>query len=257
MRKTAIITGSSSGIGKETAIIYAKKNYNLVLVARRTDKLNEIKQEIHNNNPVEITIISMDLATVDAAEKLFEIIKNKNLKIDVLINNAGFGLFGEFIDDDAKKQEQMLLLNIVTLTKLTHLFAKEMVKNNGGNIVNIASVAAFQPMPTFAVYAASKAYVLQFSEAIAYELKSKNVFVTAICPGATQSEFGKVAGFDEKDAFFKGVPSAKELASYIYQSMKKKKTTAIHGLKNKFLVFSNRFGSRKLATHIAYKVINK
>ncbi|MCF6184256.1 MAG: SDR family NAD(P)-dependent oxidoreductase, partial [Bacteroidales bacterium] len=143
-----------------------------------------------------------------------------------------------------------------TLTKLTRLFAEKMAKNGGGNIVNIASTAAFQPVPTLATYAATKAYVLNFSEAIAYELKPRNVFVTAICPGATASEFGKIAGFKENDSFFKGIPSAKQLANFIYKSMEKKKTCAIHGFKNNLLAFSNRFSPRKLSTFMAYKIMN-
>ena len=256
MNKIALITGASSGIGKETAFVYAKHNYNLVLVARRQQNLEEIKQEIEKKHPVKVTVIAMDLATLDAGEKLFKKTQRLNLIIEVLINNAGFGLYGEFLQEDLKKQEQMLLLNIVTLTKLNRLFAEEMVENGGGNIINIASTAAYQPVPTLATYAASKAYVLNFSEGIAFELKPKNVYVTAICPGATQSEFGKVAGFEENANFFKGMPSSKSLAEFIYQSMQKKKTNAIHGLKNKLLAFSERFAPRKLTTYIAYKLMN-
>jgi short-subunit dehydrogenase len=254
VKKTALITGASSGIGKETAYVYAKNNYNLIIVARRIDNLNKIKDEIENNHQVIVEVISMDLAVLDAAENLFN--KVKNQKIDVLINNAGFGLFGDFLNQDIKQEEKMLVLNIVTLTKLTRLFAKKMVNEKGGNIINIASTAAFQPVPTLATYAATKAYVLNFSEAIAFELKPKNVFVTAICPGATQTEFGKVAGFDENNSFFKGIPSAKELAAFIFNAMQKKKTFAIHGFKNRFLAFSNRFGPRKLVTFLAYKIMN-
>ena len=254
MKKTALITGGSSGIGKETCFVYAQHQYNLILVARRIKNLTEIKNEIENKYAVKVQTIAMDLAVLDAAEKLYNEVKDT--KIDVLINNAGFGLYGNFLDEDLKKEEQMLILNIITLTKLTRLFAKKMVKNGGGNIVNIASTAAFQPVPTLATYSATKSYVLNFSEAIAFELKPKNVFVTAICPGATQSEFGKVAGFKENADFFKGIPSAKALANFIYKSMQKKKTSTIHGLKNKIIAFSGRFAPRKMVTYIAYKLMN-
>ncbi len=254
MNKTALITGASSGIGKETAYVFAQNKFDLILVARREENLNIIKKNIEEKHQTKVQIIAMDLAVLDAAETLFE--KLKSQQITVLVNNAGFGLYGDFLNEDLKKEEQMLVLNIVTLTKLTRLFAEKMVKNGGGNIVNIASTAAFQPVPTLATYAATKAYVLNFSEAIAFELKSKKVYVTAICPGATASEFGKVAGFKENDSFFKGIPSAKELANFIFNAMQSKKTTVIHGLKSKILAFSNRFAPRKLTTFMAYKIMN-
>ncbi|HFS67288.1 MAG TPA: SDR family oxidoreductase [Flavobacteriia bacterium] len=254
MNKKALITGASSGIGKETAFVYAKNDYDLILVARRVKNLTAIKNDIEKKYTVKVQVVPLDLAILNAAETLFDQVKDEN--IDVLINNAGFGLFGDFLDEDLKKQEQMLLLNIITLTKLTKLFAKKMVKNGGGNIINIASTAAYQPVPGLATYAATKAYVLSFSEAIAFELKSKNVFVTAISPGATQSEFGQVAGFPESDKFFKGIPNASDLATFIYNAMQKKKTSTIHGIKNRLTTFSSRFAPRKMVTYIAYKTIN-
>lgn len=254
MKKTVLLTGASSGIGKETAYVFAKNKYNLILVARRKERLQEIKQDIENKYKVSVQVIAMDLSNLDSAENLVQ--QLQQTKIDVLINNAGFGLYGDFLMEDSKQEEKMLTLNIITLTKLTRLFADKMVKNGGGNIINIASTAAFQPVPTLATYSASKSYVLNFSEAIAFELKPKNVFVTAICPGATQSEFGKVAGFDDNANFFKGIPSSKDLANFIFKSMKKKKTVAIRGLKNKLMVFSERFAPRKMTAFIAYKLMN-
>ncbi len=254
--KTALITGASSGIGKETAFVYAKNNYNIVLVARRLEKLNKIKAKIQTTYNVKVTVINMDLSVLNAAENLYKKVSDLDIKIDVLINNAGFGLHGNFIDEDSQKQEQMLVLNMITLTKLCQLFAKDMIKHKGGNIVSIASTAAFQPVPSLATYSATKSYVLNFSESISFELKNKNVFVTAICPGATQSEFGVVAGFSENADFFKKTPTAKELANFIFKAMQRKKTSTIHGFKNWFLAFSGRFAPRKLTTYIAYKVMN-
>jgi len=254
--KTALITGASSGIGKETAFVYAKNNYNLILVARRLENLKKIKQDIENRHQVSITIFDMDLAKLNSAEELFKKVTNTNLKVDVLINNAGFGIYKNFIDSDIEKEEQMLLLNIVTLTKLTKLFLPQMIKRGNGNIVNIASTAAYQPVPSLASYSATKAYVMNFSEAIAFELKNKNVFVTVICPGGTQSEFGHTAGFEEDDKFFNNMPTAKSLAEFIYKAMIAKKTNAIHGFKNNFLAFSNRFAPRKLTAYLAHKVMN-
>lgn len=257
MNKTVLITGASSGIGKETAYVYAKNGYQLILVARRLGKLEEIKKNIETNDKVNVVVFNIDLSNLDSAEELYNKVTNANLKVDVLINNAGFGIYKKFVDSDIEKEEQMLVLNMVTLTKLTKLFIPNMLKNGSGNIVNIASAAAFQPIPNLAIYAATKAYVMSFSEGIAFELKDKNITVTVICPGATKSEFGAVAGYSENSEVFKGIPTSKDLAEFIFKAMKAKKTNAIHGLKNNLLVFSGRFAPRKLLTYIASKIMNK
>jgi len=251
--KTVLITGASSGIGKETAYTYAENGYNLVLVARRMDRLENIKKEIEEKNKVSVSILGFDLSKLDSADSLHNEVVKKGLNIDVLINNAGFGINGKYIDSDINKETDMLLLNIVTLTRLTKLFVKDMLKKGNGHIINIASTAAFQAVPNFSAYSASKSYVLNFSEAIAFELKGKNIFVTAICPGATQSEFAKVSNASDKH--FKNGPSSKELAEFIFQSMKSKKVVAIHGLKNRFLVFTQRFSPRSMITAIAAKMM--
>ena len=251
--KTVLITGASSGIGKETAFEYAKNNYNLVLVARRQDRLEAIKFEIENKYNVTVIEVAMDLTNINSANELFKSVSKQNIKIDVLINNAGFGQYGDFLNTDAHKDEEMLLLNMLTLTKLSRFFGSEMVKNGGGNIINIASTAAFQPVPGLATYSASKAHVMSFSEAIAYELKDKNVIVTSICPGATQSEFGNKADINKN--VFRNKPTSNDLAKFIYTSMKKKRTNAIHGFMNVILAFSNRFAPRKLTTIIAAKMM--
>ena len=255
--KTTLITGASSGIGKETAFVYAKNNYNLILVARRLENLENIKAEIEQKYQVKVSVFSMDLSQLKSAEALYKKVSDANLTVDVLINNAGFGIYKEFAESDIEKEEQMLLLNMVTLTKLTKLFIPNMIKKGSGNIVNIASAAAFQPIPTLATYAATKAYVMSFSEAIAFELKDKNIIVTVICPGATKSEFGTTAGYSENSKVFKGIPTSKDLAEFIYKSMIKGKTNAIHGFKNNFLTLMGRTAPRKMLTYIAYKIMNK
>jgi len=248
--KTVLITGASSGIGAATAIVFARNGYNLILTARRMNKLEEVKEAITNKYTVKIELFSIDLSLADGAESLFKLVDNQKLKIDVLINNAGFGTFKEFKESDIEREEQMLNLNILSLTKLTYIAINQMLENGGGNIINIASTAAFQAIPTIATYAASKAYVLSFSEAIAHELKNENIFVTAVCPGATESEFATSAGFQSGDAF-DNAPTSSDLAEFIFKSMVRKKIAPIHGLKNNLLAFSLRFSPRKINTAIA------
>lgn len=251
MKNTALITGASVGIGKETAYVYAKNNYNLILVARRLENLNAIKKDLETQYNINVTVFKIDLSKLNSAEELFKKVTDANLRVNVLINNAGIGYFGNFIDAGIKKEEQMLLLNMVTLTKICKLFIPDLIKIGGGNIINIASMAAFQPIPNFATYSATKAYVLSFSEALAFELKDKNIVVTVINPGATQSEFAETANANE--TVFKNKPTSKDLAKFIYKSMKAKKTTSNHGIKNSLLLFSQRFAPRKLVRYIAYK----
>ena len=251
--KTALITGASSGIGKEMAYVYAENNYNLILVARRKENLETIKSDIEQKHKLNVQIFDIDLSKTDSAELLYNKVSEQKLKVDVLINNAGFGIKGKFKETDMAWEESMLILNMVTLTKLTKLFVKDMLKSGSGNIVNIASVAAFQAVPNFSTYSATKAYVLHFSEAIAYELKNDNIVVTAICPGATKSEFADVAEVNQKH--FSKAPSSRELAEFTYNEMKKGKVTSIHGLKNKLLVYSIRATPRKLVTAVAANVL--
>ena len=248
--KTVLITGASSGIGAATAYVYAKNGYNLILTARRMNKLEEIKNDILSKHKVEISLFNVDLSLPDGANELYKHVNSNNLKVDVLINNAGFGIHSEFRNSDINREEQMLNLNILSLTKLTKLFADQMIESGGGNIINIASTAAFQSVPYLATYSASKAYVLSFSEAIAYELKKDNIFVTVVSPGATESEFADTAGFEGSDNF-NNAPTSKDLAEFIFKSMKKKKVSPIHGLKNNLLTFSLRFSPRKINTAIA------
>jgi len=250
MNKRVLITGASSGIGKECAFVYAEKKYNLVLVARRKENLEIIKKEIEKKHQVTVDIIDLDLSKTDSADRLYKITKEKSLNIDVLINNAGFGINGNFAETDINKIESMLVLNMITLTKLTRLYLNNMIAQNSGNIINISSTAAFQGIPSFSTYAASKAYVLHFSEALEIELKDENVQVTTICPGATESEFAKISNTENLSIFNKA-PSSRELAQFIFNSMKNDKGTAIHGFKNAFLILSQRMVPRKTVTKMA------
>jgi len=252
--QTVLITGASSGIGKETAYVFAKNNYNLILIARRKDVLENIKIDIESKFKINVTIIILDLSDINSSNEVYRIIKEKNLLVDILINNAGFGLSGNFIDIDIENESNMLLLNMITLTKLTKLFLRDMVKNDSGTIINIASTGAFQPVPYMACYGATKAYVLNFTEAIAYELRKTKVKIIAICPGATESEFSKVAGV-ENAIMFKSVPSSMELGQFIFNNMNSGKYSKIHGLKNRILKNAGLFTPRKIELAVTAGIV--
>lgn len=253
--KTVLITGASSGIGRELAMIFAEKNYRPILVARRKSMLDSIAEDIKASYFVDSLVIPLDLSLPDSAEKLMGIIEKEELYIDVLVNNAGLGDFGEFHLENINKIESMMTLNMLTLTKLSRLISPQMVKNEFGHILNIASTAAFQPVPNFAVYAATKSYVLNFSEALAFELKPFGVYVTAICPGATQSEFQESAGMGNSDKMFSKAPLSFMVAEFAFEAMMKKKTVAIYGSKNRFLTFMQRFSPRKMVISVAAKMM--
>ena len=191
--KTALITGASGGIGYEFAKLLAKDCNTLVLVARSKDRLKEIKKELETASPISVIVVAQDLSEPDAAEKIFRRLESEHIIVDILINNAGFGDHGAFVETDWRKEEKMIAVNISALTEMTKLFLKGMVERKSGRILNVASTAAFQPGPFLAVYYASKAYVLSFSEVIVNELKGKGVTVTALCPGPTATGFALAA----------------------------------------------------------------
>jgi short-subunit dehydrogenase len=240
--KTVLITGASAGIGRELAFEFASHGFDLILVARRIERLEQLSNDVREKFPVQVKVIGQDLGLTDSADKLFETVSLAGLSPGILINNAGFGLRGLFEDTEIITEEQMIVLNILTLTKLTKLFGRQMASNNGGTIINIASTAAFQPVPYFGVYAATKAYVMSFSRAVDFEWKKKNVRVLTICPGPTETEFGSVAGVDVKTTAISGsVPDGKDLARFIYASLHSGKSLAIHGFMNRIQVFLQRF----------------
>lgn len=258
MKKTALITGASSGIGLELSKIHASKGDNLVLVARSKSKLDELKVELEKNYGVSVYTIGKDLSLPKSVSEVYSEVKQQNITIDYLINNAGFGDYGLYFDSVWEKQEQMINLNITTLSHFTRLFLKDMVDRKSGKIMNIASTASFQPGPTMAVYCATKAYVLSFSEAINNEVKEFGVTVTALCPGATTSGFQAAASLEGSKLFEdKKLPSAKDVAAYGYKAMMKGKAVAIHGFMNALLANSIRFTPRFLATKVARMFIEK
>lgn len=226
MKNTALITGASSGIGKELATIHAERGGNLILVARSKDKLNELKVELEKKHKVLVSIIPKDLSAAEAAKELFNEVQSLGIQVDYLMNNAGFGLVGKFHELPWERQMQMINLNMIALTELTYLFLQEMVARNNGKILNTSSTAGLIPGPLQAVYFASKAYVSSFSNAIAEELYDKNITVTALLPGATETGFAKTSGVD-KTAIYSNPASARSVAEDGYNAMIKGKLDVI------------------------------
>ncbi|MGE5432164.1 MAG: SDR family NAD(P)-dependent oxidoreductase [Syntrophomonadaceae bacterium] len=245
--ETALITGASEGIGYELAKVLARNKFNLVVTARREDILLELKKEFEASYGITVRTIPGDLSTMESVKEIYAELKKDNVTIDILINNAGFGDYGFFTESDWEKNYKMIELNVAALTYLTHLYAREMAMRGKGRILNVASTAAFQPGPLMAVYYATKAYVLSFSEALANELKDKGVSVTALCPGPTKSGFQRRASLKNARLFKKGaVASAEDVAAYGFEAMMKGKVVAIHGLLNRIAASSVRFFPRHL-----------
>jgi len=257
MVKTALITGSSNGIGYKLAKIHAENGGNMVLVARTKTKLKALKKELEEKHKVHVYTIAKDLSLTGVASEIFDELKQQNIQVDYLVNNAGIGDIGLFADSDWNKQVKMINLNITALTHLTKLFLPEMMKRGNGKIMNVASTASFQPGPTMSVYFATKAYVLSFSEAVNNEVRDKGITVTALCPGSTESGFHAVALGDTRKLRIRKLPSSRKLAEYGYKSMMKGKTVAIPGLKNALMVTCVRFLPRSLVVRAARMIEEK
>jgi short-subunit dehydrogenase len=254
MINATLITGASSGIGLELAKVFAKNGHNLVLVARSETTLNALKQEIEKDFEVEVKILIKDLKYYSTPEEIYREVTNAGIHINILVNNAGFGTFGNFAETDLESELEMIQVNITALTHLTKLFLKDMLEQESGRILNVASTAAFQPGPLMAVYYATKAYVLSFSEAIAEELKDTKIRVTTLCPGPTKTNFATNANISENKLFGPNIPNGKEVAEYAYKALVNEKRIAIHGFKNKLLVHGTKLAPRKVVTKMVRKM---
>lgn len=250
MTKTALITGASGGIGYELANVFARNGYGLIVVARSTDKLNHLQAELTQNHGVQVDVMTQDLSQVDAPSNLFDQVQQQGLTVDVLVNNAGFGDYGPFVDCDWSKHGALLQLNMVTLTHLTRLFLPSMLERGQGKILNVASTAAFQPGPFMAAYYASKSYVMSFTEALAYELEGTGVTATVLCPGPTRgTDFQARAELGDVDVFKQlKLPEASDVAQFGYDALARNQRIAIHGWLNRLLVFTNRVMPRQVVT---------
>lgn len=229
MKKVALITGASSGIGKDLALIHAEKGNDLVVVARREDQLQKLKSELEEKYNVTVRVIAKDLIAPNACQEIHDEIKKEGINIEYLINNAGFGGHGYFHEQDSEYQQDMIDLNIKALTKLSRLFLPWMVERNSGRILNVASTAGLIPGPLQATYFATKAYVVSLSQGIAGELMDTDVTVTALCPGAVRTEFAEQADLEDTSLFEKAA-SSRSVAEVGYKAMMKGKLIAINEL---------------------------
>lgn len=253
MSKTALITGASGGLGLSFVNIFAKDGYDVVLVARNGARLEDIKAEIEKKYGVKATVIAKDLCSSDGAKEVYTETQTKGITVDVLVNNAGIGDFGEFWKNDFSRQERIVDLNCTALMELCHLYLPQMVKNGSGKILNVASIAAFQPGPLMSVYYASKSFVLSFSQALTRELKGTGVKVTCLCPGPIRTNFDVAANFGESGLFKNlKVWDPDVVAEFGYKNMKKGRSLCVCGGFNRLIVFANRFAPRALVREMVY-----
>jgi uncharacterized protein len=253
--KLALVTGASSGIGVDFARNLAMRRCNLILVARREDLLRTLQQELSNRYSVDVEVIPMDLTAPDAPQLLYDRIKAVGKAVDVLVNNAGFGLYGEFRDIPWEREKNMLELDIITLVHMTKLFVKDMVSRNFGFILQLGSVFAYQPSPLYASYGAAKSFVLNFGEAVNYELRKTNVKCTVLSPGITATEFLKVSGQQATLYQQLVMMESAEVASIGIDAMLKGKPSVVPGRLNAAMAWSARLVPRRFATALSYRLM--
>lgn len=248
--KTALVTGASSGMGADFARQLAAEGCHLILVARRFERMDALRKEIQGKYPTRVQLLARDLSTVGAGAELYEETEALGLQVDILINNAGSGQSGHFLEVDDQREQDMLMLNIFTLTQLSKLYGRQMTARGSGHILLVASVAAFQPMPTLAAYGASKAYVLSLGEAMAFELKERGVTVTTLCPGGVLTEFPEMAGQKLSPMHERGMMQSPDVVAAALKALRRGEPLVVPGLMNQAGVFANRLLPRKLAPRL-------
>jgi uncharacterized protein len=252
--ETVLVTGASSGIGLELARCFAAEGCRLGLVARKGDALEALATELRQAHKIQAQVFTADLAQPETPIRLLAHLQSAGLKVDVLVNNAGFGAQGRFVELPLARQLEMLQVNITSLTHLTGLLLPGMVERRRGGVLNVASTAAFQPGPGMAVYYATKSFVLSFSEAIAEELTRTGVTVTALCPGATETNFAEAANARTSRLFAKTAMSAESVAQIGHRDFRRGRVVAISGFRNRFLAFSVRLAPRFMVRKIAKRL---
>ncbi|MEM7297183.1 MAG: SDR family oxidoreductase [Bacteroidota bacterium] len=258
MKELILITGASSGIGLEMAKILASRGYDLIVTARRKDRLDSLKSELQAKYNVSVHVFLADLSNVDNASKLYREIKTRGLKVTMLVNNAGFGEYGDFTKTILEKELEMIQLNISSLVILSKLFAQDMRSQEHGSILNVGSLLSYFPFPYYAVYAASKAFVLSFSEAIRAELQGTNVRVSVLCPGPTETEFTSAQMLSTNSYKNMKMEGANAVASKGVDLLLNKNTSSVVGFMNKVVANTPRFSPRwmtlKINKHMASQV---
>jgi len=249
--ETALITGASAGIGRELARLFAKDGSNLVLVARRRDRLEELAAELRTHNGIEVRVLAADLGRSDAPQAIADALGRDGVAIDVLVNNAGFGALGMFASLDADRQMEMIQVNVAALTHLTRLLLPGMIQRRRGGVLNVASTAGFQAGPFLAVYYATKAYVISLSEALHDELAGEGVAVTCLCPGPTVTEFAATAKMEKSRMFSLRPMTAEKVAQIGYSGFRRGKLLVIPGWLNYLAATGARLGPRSIARTIA------
>jgi len=253
-KKTALVTGASSGIGLELAQLFAADGHDVVLVARRKTELEALARRLVAERGVMAHVIAEDLSDGGAPERVVAELGRTGLEIDFLVNNTGFGATGRFAELELRRQLQMIQVNVMALVHLTGLLVPGMIARRSGRILNLGSTAGFQPGPGMAVYYATKAFVNSFTEALAFELRGTGATATVSCPGATATEFGRVAGNGKSRLFKRGSMAAPLVAEAAYRAMLAGKVSVVHGVRNKVLIQSQRLAPRAAVRAIAARL---
>src|SRR5882757_7297826 len=256
MKETVLITGASSGIGLELAKCFAADKCRLILVARNTEALEALAKELRQAHQIEARVLTADLSRPETPRRIFEELRAANLIVDVVVNNAGFGANGSFAEISLPRQLEMLQVNITALTELTGLFLPGLLQRKRGGILNVGSVAGFQPGPGMMVYYATKAFVLSFTEGLAEELQGTGLNVSVLCPGPTESNFGNVARGKKVRPMKTSKMTSEAVAIYGHRAFRNGKITAVPGLLNKVFVQLSRILPRKLPRKIV-KLYNR
>ena len=248
--ETVLITGASSGIGRELAKRFAADGSRLALLARSGGELQTLAEELRSRHKTDARIFTVDLARPDSPAQVLNHLRAAGLKVDVLVNNAGFGAQGRFSDISLERQLQMIQVNMTCLVHLTHLLLPEMMQRNHGGLLNVASTAAFQPGPFMAVYYATKSFVLHFSEALAEELRGTGIAVSALCPGPTRTRFAEAAQMKNSPLMKMSSMSAAEVARIGYEGFRRGHLIVIPGVRNRLLAFCVRLAPRSLVRKV-------
>ncbi|HZU86735.1 MAG TPA: SDR family oxidoreductase [Anaerolineaceae bacterium] len=249
--QVALVTGASSGLGADFARELASRGASVILVARREDQLRAVAAEIEKDYGVSAQVIALDLASPDAPQVLYDLLHQQGIQVDVLVNNAGFGIYGDFASIPWEREKAMLELDILVLTHMTKLFLPDMLARKSGFILQVASIGAFQPSPTYATYSAAKAYVLSMGEAINYELRHSGVSLTVISPGVTATEFLKVAGQSPSLYQRMMMMDSRKVARIGVDSMLRRRSSVVPGFFNSLAAFSTRLMPRRLQAALA------